>query len=84
MNLDPNVAQTSQTPPQAGQWVSEGARSSASEETPPLPIPPTFNSANPREPSTARLPRRLQSSTSIRPRVCVPRSGKVSREPIGA
>ena len=82
--LTPNAAQTSQTPPQAGQRVTEVARSSASEETPPLPLPPTFNSTNPRESSTARLPRPLQSSTYIRPRVCAPLSGKVSREPIGA
>lgn len=84
MNFDPNSAQTRETAPEAGQWVTEVASSSASEETPPRPAPPTFNFANPWAPSTARCPRHLQSSTYIRPQVCAPRSGKVSREPIGA
>lgn len=55
-----------------------------SEEAPPLPVRPTVNSANPRAPSTARLPRHFQSNDYIRPRPRAPRSGKVSREPIGA
>lgn len=83
-NFDPRAAQTRQTAPQAGPWVTEAARSSVSEEAPPHSIPPTDSFTNPQAPSTARLPRHRQSSTYIRPQAYAPRSGKVSREPIGA
>ena len=82
MNFDHSAAQTRMTAPQDGPWVTEVARSSASEKTPPRFIPPTINSANPQAPSTARLLRHLQSSTYIRAQACAPRSRKVSREPI--
>lgn len=84
MNFDPSAAQTRRTAPQAGPRVTKVARSSESEEAPPLPVRPPVDSANPRAPSTTRLPRHFQSNDYIQPRPRAPRSGKVSREPIGA